>query len=179
MRPRATANRDPGVQFAMRGSDSDRLSHGMCSRRQAQHMPRLRLAPFRAPARSRVAATELGVVRRLRATVLLLRISHFTASLRSQFHSSRDSLRLPCQSSIINSRHSPSRWGRQSPNKARLVNRWGSLQPLMSSLTQTSTLLPTSADTPAVPALSRSASPAASDALLLCQSESFAIRSLL
>ena len=44
----------------------------------------------------------------------------------------------------------------KSPNKARLVNRWGSLQPLMSSLTPTSTLLPTSAATPAVPALSRS-----------------------
>ena len=39
------------------------------------------------------------------------------------------------------------------PNKARLVNRWGSLQPLTSSLTQTSTLLPTCAATPAVPAL--------------------------
>ena len=96
------------------------------------------------------------VVRRLRATVLLLRISHFTASLHSQFHSSRDSLRLLCQSSIIISRQSPSRWERQSPNKARLVNRWGSLQPLMSSLTQTSILLPTCAATPAVPALSRS-----------------------
>ncbi|MEK0451669.1 MAG: hypothetical protein RL088_3937 [Verrucomicrobiota bacterium] len=40
-----------------------------------------------------------------------------------------------------------------TPNKARLVNRWGSLQPLTSSLTQTSTLLPTCAATPAVPAL--------------------------
>src|SRR6266446_1733736 len=48
----------------MRGSGSDRLSHGMCSRRQTQHMPRLRLAPFRAPARSRLAVAELGVVRR-------------------------------------------------------------------------------------------------------------------
>ena len=99
------------------------------------------------------AGQRANIVRRLRATVLLLRISHFTASLHSQFHSSRDSLRLLCQSSIIISRHSPSRWECQSPNKARLVNRWGSLQPLMSSLTQISTLLPTCAATPAVPAL--------------------------
>lgn len=47
----------------MRGSGTDRLSHGMCSRRQAQRMPRIRLAPFRAPARSWVAVAELGVVR--------------------------------------------------------------------------------------------------------------------
>jgi len=46
----------------MRGCDFDRLSHGMCSHHEAQHMPRLRLAPFRAPARSRVAVAELGVV---------------------------------------------------------------------------------------------------------------------
>ena len=49
----------------MRGSEFDRLSHGMCSRHETQHMPRLRLAPFRAHARFRVAVAELGVVRRL------------------------------------------------------------------------------------------------------------------
>ena len=48
----------------MRGCDFDRLSHGMCSRHETQHMPRLRLAPFRAHARFRVAVAELGVVRR-------------------------------------------------------------------------------------------------------------------
>ncbi len=58
----AAPNRDPRVQFPTRGSGSDRRSHGMCSRRQTRHMPPLRLAPFRAPARSRVAVAELGVV---------------------------------------------------------------------------------------------------------------------
>ena len=48
----------------MRGSDFDRLSHGLCSRHEAQHMPRLRLAPPCSRARSRVAVAELGVVRR-------------------------------------------------------------------------------------------------------------------
>ena len=48
----------------MRGCDFDRLSHGMCSRHETQHMPRLRLAPSRAHARFRVAVAELGVVRR-------------------------------------------------------------------------------------------------------------------
>jgi hypothetical protein len=38
-------------------------------------------------------------------------------------------------------------------HKARLDNRWGSLRLSMSSLTQTSSLLPTRAATPAVPAL--------------------------
>jgi hypothetical protein len=74
----------------------------------------------------------------------------WTAYCFTQSHSSN-------RTSIVISRLSPSRWERQSPNKARLVNRWGSLQPLMSSLPQTSTLLPTRAATPAVPALSRSA----------------------
>jgi len=46
----------------MRGSEFDRLSHGMCSRHETQHMPRLRLAPLRAHARFRVAVAELGVV---------------------------------------------------------------------------------------------------------------------
>jgi hypothetical protein len=45
--------------------------------------------------------------------------------------------------------------GQPRANKARLVNRWGSLQPLTSTLVQTSTLLATCAATPAVPALSR------------------------
>lgn len=48
----------------MRGSEFDRLSHGMCSRHDTQHMPRLRLAPVRAHARFRVAVAELAVVRR-------------------------------------------------------------------------------------------------------------------
>ena len=39
----------------------------MCSRHEARHMPRLRLAPPCSRARSRVAVAELGVVRRLRA----------------------------------------------------------------------------------------------------------------
>lgn len=36
----------------------------MCSRHETQHMPRLRLAPFRAHPRFRAAVAELGVVRR-------------------------------------------------------------------------------------------------------------------
>ena len=48
----------------MRGCEFDRLSHGMCSRHETQHMPRLRLAPPCSHARSRVAVAELGVVRR-------------------------------------------------------------------------------------------------------------------
>ena len=62
MRCRRTATL--AFSYRCRGSGSDRRSHGMCSRRQAQHMPRLRLAPFRAPARSRIAVAELEVVRR-------------------------------------------------------------------------------------------------------------------
>ena len=49
----------------MRGCGFDRLSHGLCSRHETRHMPRLRLAPFRAHARFQVAVSELGVVRRL------------------------------------------------------------------------------------------------------------------
>ena len=71
------SNRDPGVQLPMRGSGSNRLSHGMCSRRQTRHMPRLRLAPFRAPARSRVAVAELGVVRRLRTSPQMIKPFRF------------------------------------------------------------------------------------------------------
>ena len=56
------ANRDPGVQLPTRGCESDRLSHGMCSRHETRHMPRLRLAPLRGHARFRVAVAELGVV---------------------------------------------------------------------------------------------------------------------
>ena len=56
----------------MRGSDFDRLSHGRCSRREAQHLPRLRLAPPCSHARSQVTVAELGVVRRLRASPVKL-----------------------------------------------------------------------------------------------------------
>ena len=49
----------------MPGSDFDRLSHGLCSRHEARHRPRLRLAPLCSHARSRVAVAELLVVRRL------------------------------------------------------------------------------------------------------------------
>ena len=52
----------------MPGSDFDRLSHGRCSRHEARHLPRLRLAPPRPHARSQVAVAELGVVRRLQRT---------------------------------------------------------------------------------------------------------------
>ena len=54
----------------MRGSDFDRLSHGMCSRHEARHMPRLHLAPPCLHARSRVAVAELGVVRRFLASLV-------------------------------------------------------------------------------------------------------------
>ena len=52
----------------MRGADFDRLSHGRCSRREAQHLPRLRLAPPCSHARSQVAVAELRVVRRCSRT---------------------------------------------------------------------------------------------------------------
>ena len=52
----------------MRGSEFDRLSHGVCSRHEAHHTPRLRLAPPCSAARSRVAVAELEVVRRLRTS---------------------------------------------------------------------------------------------------------------
>ena len=51
----------------MGGWEFDRLSHGMCSRHEARHMPRLRLAPLCSHARFRVAVAELGVVRRMSA----------------------------------------------------------------------------------------------------------------
>jgi len=59
----AAANRSLGVQLPKRGSDFDRLSHGMCSRHETRHMPRLPLAPLRAHPRSRAAVAELLVVR--------------------------------------------------------------------------------------------------------------------
>ena len=49
----------------MRGCEFDRLSHGMCSRHEARHMPRLRLAPLCSHALSQVAVAELGFVRPL------------------------------------------------------------------------------------------------------------------
>ncbi len=48
----------------MRGSKFDRLSHGVCSRHEARHTPRLRLAPPCSHPRSQVAVAELGCVRR-------------------------------------------------------------------------------------------------------------------
>ena len=60
----------------MRGCEFDRLSHGMCSRHETRHMPRLRLAPPRSHARPRVAVAELGVVR-LRNTSATV-MSHFS-----------------------------------------------------------------------------------------------------
>ena len=51
----------------MRGCGFDRLSHGLCSRHETRHMPRLRLAPLCSHARFRVAVAELGVVRLIRA----------------------------------------------------------------------------------------------------------------
>ena len=54
----------------MRGCGFDRLSHGLCSRHETRHMPRLRLAPPCSHARSRVAVAELGVVRRLATSLV-------------------------------------------------------------------------------------------------------------
>ena len=56
----------------MRGSGFDRLSHGMCSRHEARHMPRLRLAPPRSNARFRVAVAELGCVRPMRNALRII-----------------------------------------------------------------------------------------------------------
>ena len=47
----------------------------MCSRHEARHMPRLRLAPLRAHARSRVAVAELGVVRRFHLSSVNVNLS--------------------------------------------------------------------------------------------------------
>ena len=54
----------------MRGSHSTGSVTACATCHEAQHRPRLRLAPFRAPARSRVAVAELLVVRRLATSLV-------------------------------------------------------------------------------------------------------------
>ena len=68
----------------MPGSDFDRLSHGRCSRHEARHLPRLRLAPPRPHARSQVAVAELGVVRPLDA---------ITKTEKHQTHNTRNQMK--------------------------------------------------------------------------------------
>ena len=49
----------------------------MCSRHEAQHMPRLRLAPPCSHARSQVAVAELGFVRRFHPSTMNVSLSPF------------------------------------------------------------------------------------------------------